>query len=147
MVGPASTATEEDNFGLETLRRQPNVHFLSRVAVPDVPRYMAACRVCLLPYKVNERTRNISSLKMYEYLACGKPVVSTDVPAAHEVGDAVRIAAGSDFVLSIEQALSDGPAEAEQRRCIAAANTWEQRVESISAILEENLQEVGHIGA
>ncbi len=145
MVGPATVTTQEDIAGLATLRRQPNVHFLGQVAVSDVPRYMAACQVCLLPYKVNERTRNISSLKMYEYLACGKPIVATDVPAAHEVRDVVRIAGASAFVAAIEESLT-GPAAAEQRRQVAAANTWDQRVEAISAVLEENLREVDNIG-
>ena len=137
--------------GWRRLRRLPNVHLLGQVAVADVPRYMAACRVCLLPYKLNERTRNISSLKLYEYLACGKPVVSTDVPAAHEVSDDLGSDLGSDlggmrlaiagnerFVAAIEQALAGAGDEA-RRLAVAQANTWDSRVEAISAIIQEAL--------
>ena len=71
----------------------PHVQFLGRKDVQDVPSYIAACDVCLLPYRINEWTRNIDSLKLYEYLACGKPVVATDVPAARRFSDVVRVAA------------------------------------------------------
>lgn len=139
MVGRVAVQTAGDVAGYEALRGLPNVLFTGEAPVPDVPRYMAACRVCLLPYKINERTRNISSLKMYEYLACGKPVVSTDVPAAHEVGEVVRIAGGGDFVAAVAEALHDDPTAEEPRRRVAAANTWDQRVERISAILQQAL--------
>jgi glycosyltransferase involved in cell wall biosynthesis len=98
--------------------------------------------VCLLPYKVNERTRNISSLKLYEYLACGKPVVATDIPAAREAQDCVRIADRDDFVVVVEKALLDDELTAGRRRRLAAANTWDDRVERISAIIAQLLQ--GH---
>jgi glycosyltransferase involved in cell wall biosynthesis len=140
MVGPVRLQTAEDKAGYEALRGLPNVHVLGQVALLDVPRYMAACAVCLLPYKINERTRNISSLKMYEYLACGKPVVSTDVPAAHEVGEVVRIAGAESFVSAIADMVHDDPEAPARRRHVAAANTWDQRVETISDILQKKLQ-------
>jgi glycosyltransferase involved in cell wall biosynthesis len=146
MVGPAVVSTVGDVAALAALRQCANIHFLGKVAVADVPLYMAACQVCLLPYKVNERTRNISSLKMYEYLACGKPVVSTAIPAANEAPGVVRVASSNDFVAAIAAALHDDAQAVEKRRQVAAANTWEQRVEAISVILEENLKEVGNLG-
>ncbi len=139
MVGPVSVQTGDDVAGYAALRKLANVHFFGQAAVAGVPRYIAACNVCLLPYKLNERTRSISSLKMYEYLACGKPVVATDVPAAHEVGPVVRIAGAGDFVSAIDEALHDNPAAVAGRRSVAAANTWEQRVEAISDILSKML--------
>jgi len=142
MVGPVDVRTGDDVAGLATLRGRPNVHFLGTVPVEDVPRYIAACQVCLLPYKVNERTRNISSLKLYEYLACGKPVVATDIPAAREAQDCVRIADRDDFVVVVEKALLDDELTAGRRRRLAAANTWDDRVERISAIIAQLLQ--GH---
>jgi len=143
-VGRVALQTQDDIAACEELRRLPNVYFLGQAPVADVPRYMAACQVCLLPYKINERTRNISSLKLYEYLACGKPVVSTDVPAAHEVGDVVRVAASDGFVAAIAAALTDEPSAVAARRRVAAANTWDQRVEQISVILEQALEQRGH---
>lgn len=140
MVGPVDVRTDEDKAGLAALRRATNVRFLGAVPVAEVPRHIAACGVCLLPYKGNERTRNISALKLYEYLACGKPVVSTDIPAAREGQDAVHIATPASFVSAITEAMNDNHAAAERRRQVAAANTWDQRVDMISEILSKALQ-------
>jgi len=45
-----------------------------------IPRYIAASDICLLPAYNNEVMRNIVPIKMYEYMACGKPVISTKLP-------------------------------------------------------------------
>lgn len=140
LVGPPDVRLPEDVTGLDLLCKLPNVRLLRAVGVSDVPRYIAGCDVCLLPYKVNERTRNISSLKLYEYLACGKPVVSTDVPAAREAMDEAKVAVDArTFVEAVEHALADEPQAAQRRKRIAAANTWEQRIESMGAVLAKYL--------
>jgi glycosyltransferase involved in cell wall biosynthesis len=134
----------EDREGLHRLVALPNVRLLGPVPVHEVPLVMAACDVCLLPYKRNQRTRAISSLKLYEYLACGRPVVATDIPAAHEAGDVVTIAQDlPSFIAGIARALQDAPGAAEARRHVAAQNTWQQRMEQISAILLSVLSQRG----
>ena len=119
------------------------MHFLGRKKVDEVPRYIAACDVCLLPYRVNQWTRSIDSLKLYEYLACGKPVVATDLPAAQRFSEVVRVATGeAEFLASMSAALNeDRPALQTARRRVAAQHTWEQRVASISAAIEGRLRE------
>jgi glycosyltransferase involved in cell wall biosynthesis len=139
LVGTANVGAAQDAAAFAELRSLANVHVVGAVAVAEVPAYMAACQVCLLPYKINERTRNISSLKLYEYLACGKPIVSTNIPAAAEGQGLVAVATSDDFVSAISEALRDSPSAAESRRKIAAANTWEQRVQTISQIVERAL--------
>jgi len=143
LVGPIRVADEEGQKALEELRAMPHVQFLGRKDVQDVPSYIAACDVCLLPYRINEWTRNIDSLKLYEYLACGKPVVATDVPAARRFSDVVRVAANeAEFVANMNAAVrEDSPSLQARRRGIAAQNTWEQRLASISTAIEGRLQE------
>jgi len=142
LVGPVTIHTEEGQRTLEALRRLPHVHFLGPKSVSDVPRYVAACAVCLLPYQINEWTKHIDSLKLYEYLACGKPVVATAVPAAQRFAALVRIARDDrEFVSSMDDALAeDGPALQAERRQLAAQNTWEQRVDALSAAIEGCLE-------
>jgi glycosyltransferase involved in cell wall biosynthesis len=146
MVGPVTIRTAEGQQALEALRALPNVHFLGCKTVADVPAYVAACSVCLLPYQITEWTRNIDSLKLYEYLACGKPVVATDVPAARRFSGVVSIAANTgEFISSMNNALNeDSPALRAQRRRLAAQNTWEQRVTVLSAAVESALRSVRH---
>jgi hypothetical protein len=79
---------------LAALKALPNVHFLGLLPVEHVPQFIVSCDVCLIPYRVNDETRAISSLKLYEYLAAGRPVVSARVPAAEEHAAVVRMADG-----------------------------------------------------
>jgi UDP-galactopyranose mutase len=136
LVGPVDVKTSEDAAGLFRLRQRANVRLIGQAPVDDVPLYIAACQVCLLPYKINERTRNISALKLYEYLACGKPVVCTDVPAAGESAGTARVATADGFVAAIEESLVEDAGAADRRRQVAAANTWENRLAAISALVQ-----------
>jgi glycosyltransferase involved in cell wall biosynthesis len=128
---------------LDLVHGLPNVFLPGPVPVEDVPLAIAACDVCILPYERNAWTENIDSLKLYEYLACGRPIVSTNIPAARNVGDVVRIAnEPAAFVAAIAAALAeDSPELAARRRVFAAANTWEMRVTQISELLSAALKQ------
>jgi UDP-galactopyranose mutase len=136
----------------DALRALPNIHWLGRLPISDLPATIAGFDVCVLPYERNDWTANIDSLKLYEYLAVGAPVVSSDVPAARTfAGPAdstplVRIAASpADFVAEIAAALAEVDAAAvERRRALAAANTWEHRVSRIESLLSEALDRKQH---
>jgi glycosyltransferase involved in cell wall biosynthesis len=119
----------------------PNVHWLGRLPAAQVPSAIACMDVGLLPYERNEWTANIDSLKLYEYLACGKPVVSTDVPAARAFEALVRIAGDpAMFVAAIEAALADNALDViAARQAAAAGNTWDMRVTQIEGLLQEAL--------
>lgn len=142
LVGPIAIRDAEDLQALNTLRALPNVHFLGQKKVEEVPYYIVACDVCLLPYRINEWTQNIDSLKLYEYLACAKPIVATDVPAARRFSDFVAIATSdAEFISSMNSTWrEDSPALQAKRRSIAAQHTWEKRVNELSVVIEAQLQ-------
>ncbi|MGQ9585486.1 MAG: glycosyltransferase [Anaerolineae bacterium] len=139
LVGPVSLRFDLDL--LERLRL-PNIHFLGQKEVADLPRYVAGFDVCLMPYKRNEWTRHISPLKLYEYLACGKPIVSTAIPAAQEFAALLYVAEEpGEFAGLVEQALAEeGTALAQARRQEASKHTWHARVEQMSALIEATLR-------
>ena len=126
---------------LQALKALPNVHFLGLLPVEEVPHFIVSCGVCLIPYRVNDETRAISSLKLYEYLAAGKPVVSARVPAAEEHAALVRMADGTveSWVEQIEAALAerDDLTQVAARQAVAGENTWEERVERIESLLAD----------
>lgn len=64
---------------LATLPRHPNIHYLGGKSYQELPKYLAGWDVALLPFARNESTRFISPTKTPEYLAAGKPVVSTSI--------------------------------------------------------------------
>ena len=126
---------------LARLRLIDNVHFLGRKEIDQVPHYVQAFDVCLIPYRVNEHSENVSPLKLYDYMAAGKSIVTTDFPAADRFRDVVRIAdSGEEFTRHIEEAVSENdPDLFSKRRRIAAQNTWEKRVGRLSRIIQSHL--------
>lgn len=145
LVGPVRAASEEVRVGLEALRACSNVRFIGQVPGDRVPEFVAACDMGLLPYRQSVWTQHIQPLKLYEYLACGLPVVSTEIPAVWEEGDIVYIARDAQaFVALVGQALaSDNEALRMARQERAARNTWRERVERISALIEASLARKG----
>ncbi len=141
VVGPCRASNEATREGLERLRSQPNVHLVGQVPVERVPEFVSACDVGLLPYVRNAWTRSIQPLKLYEYLACGLPVVSIDIPAVQDESDVVLVAQDSpSFVALVGEALAtDSEALRAARQARASRNTWRERVERISELLEATL--------
>jgi len=91
------------------LPRLPNLHYLGSKSYADLPSYIAGWDVALMPFAKNEATRFISPTKTPEYLAAGKPVVSTsirDVVRPYSVLGLARIAdTPSHFIAACEAAL------------------------------------------
>ncbi len=139
LVGPWAVREDTDAYAL---RETGAVHFLGKREVSQVPHYVASLDVCLMPYKLNEWTLHINPLKMYEYMAAGRPVVSTAIPAVKPFAEWISVAEGADaFVDAVEKALAqDDAAQRERRRQAAARHTWDARVELISEKLAEFLQ-------
>ncbi|HYD32069.1 MAG TPA: glycosyltransferase family 1 protein [Azospirillaceae bacterium] len=109
MIGPVA------KIDPATLPHLPNIHYLGSKGYQELPAYLAGWDVALLPFALNEATRFISPTKTPEYLAAGRPVVSTPITdVVRTYGDTglVRIARGSDdFITAIEQALRDKDAD------------------------------------
>jgi len=62
-----------------TLPQSPNIHYPGRKEYKDLPAYLAGWDVAILPFELNDSTRFISPTKTPEYLAGGKPVISTSI--------------------------------------------------------------------
>jgi glycosyltransferase involved in cell wall biosynthesis len=93
------------------LPRRPNIHYLGGKDYKDLPAYLAGWDVAMMPFARNESTRFISPTKTPEYLAAGKPVVSTpirDVVRQYGEMGLVRIAdRPEDFIAAVEAALRE----------------------------------------
>lgn len=124
-----------------SLPRRPNVHYLGQQSYGDLPRFVAGWDVCLLPFACNEATRYISPTKTLEYMAAGKPIVSTPiVDVAEPHGDVVAIAGDADaFVRACDAALAQDArdrADLEQRmRARVAGTSWDETARRMDAIL------------
>jgi glycosyltransferase involved in cell wall biosynthesis len=96
------------------LPQAPNIHYLGPKRYEELPAYVAGWDVAVMPFARNEATRFISPTKTPEYLAAGKPVVSTsirDVVRTYGTTGMVRIADTVDaFVSAVEDAMRDNRA-------------------------------------
>jgi len=92
------------------LPQRPNIHYLGSKGYEDLPRYLGGWDVALMPFAINESTRFISPTKTPEYLAGGRPVVSTpivDVVRHYGELEAVKVAdTAEDFIAGCDQALA-----------------------------------------
>ena len=107
-----------------------NIHYLGPKSYDELPSYIAGWDVALLPFARNEATRYISPTKTPEYLAAGKPVVSTsirDVVRPYGVQGLARIADDpDDFVAAVEAALAEDPGERlRQADAFLTQTSWE----------------------
>ncbi len=116
-----TTAAFRKASGLADVLAMPNVHWLGRKSYELLPEYIRGFQACTMPYQPCDRMRYSHPNKIYQYLAAGKPVVSTDFPATHMHEDVIEIAASpSDFEARVKDVLGNG-SEALQRRRIAVA--------------------------
>jgi len=125
----------------QRLLAMPNVHYLGSVDISQVPHYLKGFQVGLMPYAQSRETEHISPLKLYDYLAAGLPIASTDIPAAREFSSHIHLATSSrHFAQAVRSALADiTPERRQERRNIAAQHTWEARVEQLSDLIRAQL--------
>lgn len=124
--------------GRAPLADLPNVHLVGRLHFDDVPAVLRGADVCLIPYQVGKLIDYVQPKKLYEYLAVGKPVVATPLPALRPLADLVHLAQGPrDFEQAIEKALleASSPTAVAARVDAARRNSWEVRGHQIRRLL------------
>ena len=139
LVGPVRP---ESAAALASLTRLPNVKWVGLKPYAELPAYVAAFDIALIPYVANDYTRNCFPLKLYESLAAGKAVVASGLPELAGMEPDVVLAAGlEEFVVAVEEALhrrEDGDRRRRVQR--AARNTWEKRTERMLGLIANELR-------
>lgn len=136
MVGPVA------KLDPESLPQRPNLHWLGQRSYDELPAHLVGWDVCLLPFALNESTRFISPTKTLEYLAAGRPCVSTRIrDVAEPYADVVTIADDAPaFVTACDEILGWPPdahaAYRERAATHVAATSWDRTVARIEALLE-----------
>lgn len=135
MVGPV---VKIDPNGLP---RQNNIHWLGQQSYNDLPAFICGWDLCLMPFALNEATRFISPTKMLEYMACGRPSVSTSIRDVVEpYGHVISIAdTPQDYVAACEAILARTP---EQQAAHAAAlaqaisrTSWDRTAQAMADLI------------
>jgi glycosyltransferase involved in cell wall biosynthesis len=134
MVGPVVKVDPRE------LPQAPNIHWLGQRQYDDLPAHVKGFDVCLMPFALNEATEYINPTKTLEYMAAGKPIVSTAVSdVKHHFVPVVAVAESHDeFVAMVGRAL-EAPDEKMIARGLeeAADNTWESVVARMERIMND----------
>jgi glycosyltransferase involved in cell wall biosynthesis len=134
MVGPSTKIDVRD------LPRRNNLHWIGGRQYADLPSYAKAFDVCMMPFAMNEATRFINPTKALEYMATGRPIVST--PVEDVVAQFNNVITIADEAAAFAEACERAAAQPEMGRieqglALAAQSSWD----SIVARLEQRIAE------
>ncbi len=114
-----------------------NVLWTGPLPYQEAAALAAQADVCLLPHREDALTGVLDPIKIYDYLATGRPIVSTAVAMHPDVAPLVRVASGPRaFIEAVESALAEPPSAAERRARAAKAHTWAARARQAADVLE-----------
>lgn len=137
MIGPLAKISGSD------LAHRPNIHYLGMRSYDELPRYLEHFDAAILPFAINEATRFISPTKTLEYLAGGKPVVSTPIKDVVDLyGSVTEVASTAEtFVEAIHklwnEPASERTARAERSAQILAQHDWDLIASNMLQLIDE----------
>jgi glycosyltransferase involved in cell wall biosynthesis len=143
LVGREGNFDELTANALERCRALPNVHLLGHKDHRDLPAYVQSLDVTLMAYRLDDSlwTHAIYPLKLHEYLASGRPVVSADVPSVRDYAGVIAIArSDEEWEQSTLAAIQSNGEGARHRQEIARRNSWSVRATVLKSWLDEMVQ-------
>ena len=135
LIGHVSTDVSE-------LQSLANVRLVGAQPYDTLPNWAKSFDVAIIPYRQNQQVQNANPLKLREYLATGKPVVSTFNPEVARFGELVRLAVDAEsFILAVDAAVAERDSVAQQARLAAVRGaTWDARVNEVIGVVSADLQ-------
>ncbi len=140
MIGPVQT-------NVEKLRRQPNILLMGQRPHEEIPHYIKTFDVGIIPYRITDYTNNVYPTKLNEYLAMGKPVISTRLPEVEAFSRQhprlVEIADGPDDFSACLRRAAGGPSVNLLSRRVDAArdNAWGRRILAMQDVVRRRSEE------
>jgi len=120
------------------IKKFKNIHIINSVEYKRLPLYAQWFDVCTIPFLINDVTESTSPVKLFEYMALGKPIVTTPMPECKKYASVIIAKnEGKDFVEKIEEGLKDKEDKKYMRLLEKEAleNTWEGKVIDIKELL------------
>ena len=119
----------------------PNISVIGPVDYKVLPRYACWFDVSTIPFCVNEVTESTSPIKLFEYMALGHPIVTTDMPECRKYRSVLIGKNHEEFISRIEEALNKSKDEhyLSILRSEAEENTWRSKAKSIADVIKDNM--------
>ena len=131
VAGPVQRLGRDERAALES---RPNVMLLGPQTPDALPLLIRSFDVALVPYRDLTFNRNSNPVKFYEYLALGKPVVTTDIPTLRRFGNVASVGAEETFAERAIALLESDGGETEARIAVARAHSFDALLERLAAI-------------
>ena len=122
---------------------RPNVHLLGKRPYDELPAYGRTFDAAIIPYRLTQQVLHANPIKLREYLAMGKAVVSVSTPEIDKYSDVVEIAhSREEFLAKLDAVLSRPSTPAEIRRRVdrVAGESWDARLSHVMEIVQHHLQ-------
>jgi glycosyltransferase involved in cell wall biosynthesis len=131
-----------DRRDRRTLISLANVNLVGVLPPERIPSLVGRARVCLMPYRRNDFNETLFPVKLVEYLAAGRPVVSTRIRAAREFSDVVALAddPGEFAAAVVQSAEMDSESAGDRRAERAKPYSWEARIKQMEGALQDALE-------
>jgi glycosyltransferase involved in cell wall biosynthesis len=134
MVGP-NLLEQADQQELDQLS---NIVFTGSQPYSQLPDIMRAFDVCMVPHLVTAFTESLNPIKLWEYLAAGKPIVSTNVAGFRDFPGLLFVSASHhDFEKNLSVALSADKSTANDRQAVAKLHSWDSRLHDVMRVLND----------
>jgi glycosyltransferase involved in cell wall biosynthesis len=126
----------EPHIDLSALSAMKNVFLLGGRPYKNIPGYMRHADIGIIPFKNTKLVESVNPVKLYEYLACGLPVVATRWKTLVDIDSPALLAASrEEFVQMIRQGLSEKKTKSKFYIEYARANSWHARFQDIMSVL------------
>jgi glycosyltransferase involved in cell wall biosynthesis len=136
LVGPLGAG--DPSGDLSALAEAPNIHLVGSRPTAALPAVLRGADAGLIPYAINDLTRSVFPMKVYEYLAAGLQVLATPLPALAGTEGIEVVADAAELAAAVEREWPlDGPERRRERSRAALAHSWEARIAEIEAALPD----------
>lgn len=130
----------DGSFGKSGISNCENISFLGRKSYDELPSYAAYFDVCMIPFLKNSITKATSPVKLFEYMAAEKPIVTTDLDECLKYESVICASGADEFLKAVERAyaLRDNAEYKALLRKEATENSWDKKCKMIIEFTEEN---------
>lgn len=132
LVGPALVGPE----GLQKIKSLSNIYLPGQKPHDALPGYLKAFDVCIIPFRLNELTKSVNPVKLYEYLAGGKNIVTITMAEVEKYDGTIYIARDhDDFIRKTADALRNKP-DVDRMKAVVSENTWDSKAKAMVEIIQ-----------
>ncbi|HYR75271.1 MAG TPA: glycosyltransferase [Pyrinomonadaceae bacterium] len=132
----------DQSLSQQQVLQHPNVKWIGPRPYESLPAYLRVFDVATIPFLINNITEATSPLKLYEYFAAGKAVITTAMPECESFSDVRIVRSAGEFSQALDRARKQGRDEEYRTRvrAIARENSWTVRMQTVERILRQTAQ-------